>query len=392
MAPSSFLPRTLNTPVPLGMQDLAVIQPALSFLLIGVIFSTLLLPLLIALVSLSTPASRRHAVFGLNVFAIGLGVLAGILHSYVMIHTILSPSNPLQPQTGLAFTLLMSFTPFVVECILLLRLIAVFPPKKNPLWKTCLVLAIPVITKVVRLVLLALFAQCYTNNICSVASISAEIADNDVRFAVLYVKTTWFLQLIDNTYVSVVFLWQLRKQAAPKHRIAAWTTQARLQGLFYIALTSYLFPTLCGVVELILIYAAHSLVPATCVLFFDIYISIFGVAFATVWTTGISWIDDHSTAPGYSPAQNLNGSRGASQKQQTTVDSDRTAVSRSNHKGRSTGDLSESNDMEMEMEMGIKVVRDEEVVVERIDSMAEFEAQIVDIRRLPRAGSALSYS
>ncbi|KZO95548.1 hypothetical protein CALVIDRAFT_564600 [Calocera viscosa TUFC12733] len=388
MAPLSFFPRTLDPTVPPGMQDLAVIQPALTFLLIGVVLTTLLLPLLIVLLALSTPPSRKHAVFGLNVFGIGLGVLAGVLHSYVMIHTILSPTDPLQPQTGMAFTLLMSFTPFVVECILVLRLIAVFPPKQNPWWKTCIVLAIPVLTKVARIVLLALFAQCYINNICSVASVSAEIADNDIRFAVLYVKTTWFLQLIDNTYVSVIFLWQLRKQASPKQRFGAWTVQARLQGLFYIALTSYLFPTLCGVVELILIYAAHSFVPATCVLFFDIYISIFGVAFATVWTTGISWIDEHSTAPGYSPAQNLNASHRASQKQQTTVESDRTAVSRSNMKGRSAGEFAGSNDMEM----GIKIVQEEEILVERADSMSEFEAQIIDVHRLQRAGSVQSYA
>jgi len=385
MVPVSFLPRTLDTTVPSGMQDLSIIQPALTFLLIGVIFATLLLPLLIALISLSTPSSRRHAVFGLNIFAIGLGLLAGILHSYVMIHTILSPTDPLQPQTGIAFTMLMSFTPFVVECILVLRLIAVFPPKQHPWWKMCLILAIPVITKVVRLVLLALFAQCYVNNVCSVASISDEIADNDIRFAVLYVKTTWFLQLIDNTYVSVIFLWQLRKQANPKHRYGAWTVQARLQGLFYIALTSYLFPTLCGILELILIYAAHSLVPATCVLFFDIYVSIFGVAFATVWTTGISWIDEHSTAPGYSPAQNLHGSRAGSQKLQTSVDSDRTAVTRSHQKQRSTGEVPSTD-----IEMGIRVVRDEEILVEKVDSLSEFEAQIIDVRRLPRTDSALS--
>ncbi|KIN98150.1 hypothetical protein M404DRAFT_858145 [Pisolithus tinctorius Marx 270] len=71
-----------------------VIHPSLVSLMIGHSFTTLLVPLVIALFYFSNKYSRRTPIFILNVAVIALAFFAGIMIDALAIHAILSPTDP----------------------------------------------------------------------------------------------------------------------------------------------------------------------------------------------------------------------------------------------------------------------------------------------------------
>lgn len=68
-----------NTPPPPGLTYLATVKPSLIYALIGAIFTSILLPILIALFFFSTRESRQNLTFRLNALAIILGIGEGVL-------------------------------------------------------------------------------------------------------------------------------------------------------------------------------------------------------------------------------------------------------------------------------------------------------------------------
>lgn len=63
----------------------------------------------------------------------------------------------------------------------------------------------------------------------------------------------------------------------------------RLRGLFAIALANFVFPLFMNVTQLILIVRDTNYARGAEVLMANMYISIFGVLFATVWASGNAW-------------------------------------------------------------------------------------------------------
>jgi hypothetical protein len=73
------------------------LKSSLTFVLIGAVFSSLLIPMLIALVLFSTQDTRRRWLFHLNALALAFGIVQGILLSglYVSTPHFLSAPRPL---------------------------------------------------------------------------------------------------------------------------------------------------------------------------------------------------------------------------------------------------------------------------------------------------------
>ena len=78
---TSFLP----PPPPPGMNYIAAIQPSIVFLMIGTIWTGVLLPLMVALFFFSSKDTRRKPIFILNVLSLSLGFLLGIFNAYAQV-------------------------------------------------------------------------------------------------------------------------------------------------------------------------------------------------------------------------------------------------------------------------------------------------------------------
>ena len=66
---------------------------------------------------------------------------------------------------------------------------------------------------------------------------------------------------------------------------------ARIREIFYIALGNFVFPIVLNVAQIALILIDPSFEDGTCIVLVNDYVTIIGVVFATVWTSGQSWKD-----------------------------------------------------------------------------------------------------
>src|SRR6267154_1304873 len=73
---------TIPLPPP-GTNYIAAIEPAISYLLTGTVLASFLIPILIALLVFSTPDTRRHPIFVLNVLGVLLGLALGAMNIYL---------------------------------------------------------------------------------------------------------------------------------------------------------------------------------------------------------------------------------------------------------------------------------------------------------------------
>ena len=125
----------------------ASIIPSLKSLLLATVFSSFLIPTAVVLFFFSTPILRRRPTFVLNVCAIVLGLVQGMLYMYFVVSRYSSMSSflctkslglqikeliamPPSPTVISVMTALCIVIPICVQTILFLRVLAVYPPQQ----------------------------------------------------------------------------------------------------------------------------------------------------------------------------------------------------------------------------------------------------------------------
>lgn len=82
-SPNIPIPFAIIVPIVQGYAD--GIRPAFPFILISAVFSAMLVPLLFLLFAFSTARTRQSPVFVLNVAAVSLGIIVGILSNHLTV-------------------------------------------------------------------------------------------------------------------------------------------------------------------------------------------------------------------------------------------------------------------------------------------------------------------
>jgi len=288
--------------VPVASTNVLDTGASITFMLIGAIFASFLVPMLISLLLFSTRESRRRSLFYLNASALLFGIVQGVMLTALYARTLLRPHSDFSG-LSLAVNIIFLFSPLLVESILLLRLAAVFPSREHGRRVLFAVLAFPVVIRIARLVNMCIA-------IAALSSAAAKLQSNTKQWWALlpYVRVEWFLALVDITYVSVVFLYRLRTHAPSTSTKQSSAMAARVRRLFLIAVGNFLLPGLLNFVQLILVFVLpdHRDPPATQTRLFFVcafimvvfnYVCIVGVVFATIWSTGTSAASGWSTGP-----------------------------------------------------------------------------------------------
>ncbi|KAG0708239.1 hypothetical protein DFH29DRAFT_893858 [Suillus ampliporus] len=272
---------TIPFPPP-GTNYLATLQLSIPYLLTGTVLSSFLIPILIALLVFSTPQTRRHPIFLLNVLGVLLGLAEGALNIYLEVHTMLSPTVAESNAAVVAYTTLAFFGPLVVESTLVLRLAVVYPRRTTPKVKFWTILLIPIAFKTIRVVNVIVFLHRY---VAALYGAGTSIAAGESLWGSWQTKFEWIMQAVDNAFVSFMFLRRLPRTAEGAVRTRAMTS--RLQGLFVIALSNFVFPVVLNIIQLGLIFSSTtSFFQTTVVYMVNNYINIIGVVFATIWSIG----------------------------------------------------------------------------------------------------------
>ncbi|KAF9049304.1 hypothetical protein BDZ89DRAFT_1108257 [Hymenopellis radicata] len=293
---SSTTPIDANPPPPPpGTNYIASIEPSLNMLLIGATWSSVLVPLLIALFLFSTPSLRRSVVFNLNVLSILLGIAFGILNYYVDVTAIISPDHPVSQATYIAESVLIGSIPFLVESILVVRVFAVYRPSQMTLLNAALVYVPIILVKIGRLINLLLF---WTTWFPTLRNGGNPIVVSQQVWHLPYTKIEWFLQMFDNGYASALFLRRVREGLSSNSYVASTKSRAsgyrsRLHALFWIGASNFVFPVILSLAQVIFAFRDSSFLHGSYILITNIYIEIIGVLLATVWASGSKWSEAH---------------------------------------------------------------------------------------------------
>jgi hypothetical protein len=269
--------------------------------MIGTVFSGILLPLLVALFYFSTKSSRRKPIFILNVVSIVFGLVLGIYNAYIEITAMISPLKPFWRYHELVFSLMITFIAWLVETILLLRLLAVYPYSHTPkrIW---FAIFIPLILlKLGRVINTSIFNGEYEMQLRFHPYDNPLASSQTVWQKYPNTKIEWILQVIDNTVTSMLFILRLKGRLnAPERkesRSNGSSYGAQLKALFWIAVSNFVFPVILSIIQLILLFHDPSYLTGSYIFLANDYVEIIGVLLATVWTTSQSWTEKNTPYP-----------------------------------------------------------------------------------------------
>lgn len=206
MSDSSTTAASALVPPPEGLNYIAAIQPGLTFIMIATPLATMLVPVIILLYFFSTPASRMTAVFNLNVFICLWGLLLAFLNDALEWKQILTPLVPIQESLFLSTIVVSVMTPLFVDSVLLTRIVAFYPSHRTTVQQRIKVLAVPVVCKIVRFIMLCCYFQEYRVKARDLGSVL--LVGGATWFRNPFVTTEWTLQIIDNSYVCLSFIHQ----------------------------------------------------------------------------------------------------------------------------------------------------------------------------------------
>ncbi|KAF8189770.1 hypothetical protein K438DRAFT_1592698, partial [Mycena galopus ATCC 62051] len=138
------------------------IQPSLSLLMIGTVWSSMLIPLLVILLVFSNAGIRRKPLFIMNFISVLAGIVLGILNVYLEATAILSPLTPISASAFIGFTSLVLYLPVFMDTILIFRLFAVYPPQTISWPCRLVVFGPPILFKIIRVSNLIVFLVKWT--------------------------------------------------------------------------------------------------------------------------------------------------------------------------------------------------------------------------------------
>ncbi|RPD72760.1 hypothetical protein L226DRAFT_572871 [Lentinus tigrinus ALCF2SS1-7] len=277
--------------------DDILIQPSLNLLLIGTTLSSSLVPIFVALLFFSTRRTRRRPTFILNVLMILLGLTLGAVNGYNQARTLLGLS--IAPVFSVAYASLTILVPMLTDWVVVLRVMAIYPPHKLSHRCLSIIYGPMALVKLARMVIDAVFIVQWTRAV--VRNAESPFRAGMEAWATPYPKLAWFFQLFDSTYVSAIFLLRLGRGTMDASRLRKYAdatgTDAsqdqdedsyyrRLQTLFWISTSNFIFPVIFNLAQLILVFRDPSFLDGAYILLVNSYVEILGVLLVTIWASG----------------------------------------------------------------------------------------------------------
>jgi len=272
----------------------AILAIPVTNLMISTILGSMLIPILFALFLFSTPSLRRSAVFVLNVIGLLLGIVEAIFEARNDIFLILSPTSSETGGEYIASTVLIAVGTILVDSILLLRLMVVYPFHRTPRKVWLAIVSFPVAIKVLRVVNISVYCASIAQVINNDSPLEASAALENLFNA----RLEWTAQLLDNAFMSTVFLWRLhshnKQTIAIRSDLSPRSFSSRLGDLMCIAVLNFVFPVMLNLAQFIVGYGAADFTSATYIIQVNFHVTIIGVVFATVWVSYTKWSDEQT--------------------------------------------------------------------------------------------------
>ncbi|THU91849.1 hypothetical protein K435DRAFT_758739, partial [Dendrothele bispora CBS 962.96] len=282
--------QNLPPPPPPGLNYIEAIRPSLNFILVLTPLGAALVPLIFTLFYFSTPQTRRHPVFILNILACCCGICEAAINAALETKQILYPLEPVSKELLTAVIAFTIVSPLFIDSVLLFRVLAFYPVSSTPRHVLFSILALPVLVKCGRFVAVVMYLHSFTNSSGKLPSVL--LASQSTWPRNPYTMTEWTLQMIDNLYASSMFLyklWQYQRPASNTVMIRSKNLLAHIRSLFLIALGNFVFPVIMNIATIVLVATDPSFINGTYILLSNNYVAILGIVFATIWTRKYNW-------------------------------------------------------------------------------------------------------
>ncbi|THU90792.1 hypothetical protein K435DRAFT_841297 [Dendrothele bispora CBS 962.96] len=190
------------------------------------------------------------------------------------------------------------FSSICVDSILLLRIVAVFPPARMSRKSIIAVFGPLLIVKLARIgtVIAAVFHFITFGRTASPED-SEELYLAATKMPEL--KATWSLQLMDNAICSFLFLYKLHEIQSLSLSLGKDTPYIkRLHTLFILATSNFVFPAIYVIMQLIFISRDITYLAVACLNVSGVNIEVIGVLFATIWSAQLrdNWNDGNESS------------------------------------------------------------------------------------------------
>lgn len=306
-------------PPPPGLNYIAVISPVLHSVLIGHSFLVLFVPLVCGLLFFSTTNTRRQPVFLLNIFNICLAIAVGIMLDYRGVWLTLDPLSNFPYPFNLSISIMGIIQSLLIDVILLIRLVSVYPRDLVGTQRFVLIITLPVLLKIGRFINLVLLSKTLVA-LSSGPNAEATILQKWAHAP--YIKIEWFGQLIDVSYASSLFLYKIWLHRKDRGQVDSdggnnkVSFGYRLKVLFYIATTNFVVPALFSLIQIITLYRETDQEVTNDIVLVNTNISVILVVFASIWAG--SWarseeiadgLPFHGHAPHGAATQTMTGNR-----------------------------------------------------------------------------------
>ncbi|KAI0316862.1 hypothetical protein OF83DRAFT_1047825, partial [Amylostereum chailletii] len=273
---------------PPGTNWLATIDSAIVFLMICATMGAVMFVMLLALLFFSTSSARRKPIFVLNIVAI----LVGITSAVVIIVALKYPETPGNARVFFFEASINAYAPTFVDCILLVRLYAVFPLHSTPRLRFIFVIGVPALLNVGRLVNATVYLVNFGRIVFEHRREEIIVGGGGAVQIVSRhptVKIECFLQIFDNLFSSALFLSRLRGHDSAL-RSRSQSFPEKVYTLFWISTCNFVFPVLLSIVQVVIymVRPADYLI-ATYVQEANLYLTTIFLVFATVWVFEGRW-------------------------------------------------------------------------------------------------------
>ncbi|KAK7043769.1 hypothetical protein VNI00_008381 [Paramarasmius palmivorus] len=308
----------METPPGLQLYIELTIKPALTQLIVGTVWATALIPLLVLLFLWSNSQIRRQPMFIMNVLLVMTGIVIGILNAYLFVTLVIDPQGT-SVKADYAFLGMLTTMPIVIDCILAYRLYIIYPFNSTP--KPLLaVIFVPIfLYKVARIVNLSIFWADFVPSTSGFGRLQV-----DARFAWYFTgnelpwqKIEMIFLIVDNCHTSAFILWRLwgSGYASPEfgalgktEKLHINTTSSEIdesgrsaatainpvQRLFYLALSSFILPCVFSITLVIVLFVKKDFYMGAYIFVTNLYLEIICVLIATIWA-GKSRAESKST-------------------------------------------------------------------------------------------------
>ncbi|KAH8813559.1 hypothetical protein DL96DRAFT_1716468 [Flagelloscypha sp. PMI_526] len=281
----------LSSPPP-GYASLTAIQPMVYVVILSAVCASILVPMFFFMFFLSTPQIRRTPLFIMNVVAVVSAIVAGFIQVHRMTSSILFPNTPNNRAIQRVAPVFWLILPIFVDCILAVRLYVVYPRSLTSSALLALIFTPIIGLKILRTANATYYLVLYSQNL----SRSSTIWESFVKlwFETPCMQIEWIAGLVDNCWASVWFLWRLHRDIMARGSFSdsiptngtLIKISRQLQNLFYLALSSFVFPCIFNILAVIICYTGTIFSNTyTYLLVISTYVQVIGVLLATIWVS-----------------------------------------------------------------------------------------------------------